>query len=140
MTRVVALISALSFVLLGCHNTYVVTQEEFAKLQRLPDDTDLVTITDKKGQKVQVKDSTAIYVRSKGGRRYPVTAFNFKISESQLVASDRDTLLMLSGLSTYEVDHVSTWKTVGLVSAGVAAAAGVVLAVIFLAGSKTIQQ
>jgi hypothetical protein len=45
-----------------------------------------------------------------------VTPFNFKITESQLVASDRDTLLAVDGIDAYEVDHLSTWKTVLIAS------------------------
>ena len=121
----------------GCYNTYRVERDEFAKLQRKPDDSNIVTITDVEKQQVAVEENTALYVRSVGGRRYPVTPFNFRISQTQLVASDRDTLLAVSGIDTYEVDHLSTWKTVLLASGGAAIAAGVILAIIFTSGQKT---
>lgn len=122
---------------MGCYNTYVVAPEEFAKLQVKPDSAEETSIKAVDGMDVVVQDGTRAYVRSKGGRRYPVTPFNFKMTSSQLVASDRDTLLMLDGVDSYEVDHLSTWKTVTLASVGAAAAAGVIFAIIFTAGQKT---
>ena len=137
MKRIVALILIASFVTFGCNNTYVVERDEFAKLKQKPDDSDSVTINDSSGLPVAVDESTKIYVRSVGGRRYPVTAFNFDLTDTQLVASDRDTLLMLDGLASYEVDHVSTWKTVGLVGGITAALAGTIVAIILTSGKKT---
>jgi hypothetical protein len=132
-------ITAFSMVSLGCYNTYVVTPEEFSKLQAKPENSAAITITDKSGEGVEVEEQTRAYVRSRGGRRYPVTPFNFTMTNSQLVASDRDTLLMLDGVDTYEVDHLSTWKTVTLASVGALAAAGVIVAIIVTAGTKTYQ-
>jgi len=137
MKRIVALITVAAFLTLGCNNTYVVERDEFAKLKQKPDDSDSVTISDEGGTAVAVDESTKIYVRSIGGRRYPVTAFNFDLTDTQLVASDRDTLLMLDGLASYEVDHVSTWKTVGLVGGITAALAGVILGIVLTSGKKT---
>jgi hypothetical protein len=137
MKRIVALFTVSVFFLLGCNNTYIVDRSEFKKLERKPDDSALVTISDLAGTPVAVEDSTKLYVRSLGGRRYPVTAFNFNLTESQLVASDRDTLLMLDGLKTFEIDHVSTWKTIGLVGGISAALAGTILAIVLTSGTKT---
>ena len=123
----------------GCYNTYRVDRDEFAKHQRKPDDTNVVTITDVEKKQVAVEEATNLYVRSTGGRRYPVTPFNFRISQTQLVASDRDTLLAVNGIESYEVDHLSTWKTVLLASGGAAIAAGVILAIIFTSGQKTFE-
>ena len=137
--RIFSAVTAALFLLstVGCYNTYRVERGEFAKLQRKPDDTNIVTITDTEQQQVAVEESTSLYVRSIGGRRYPVTPFNFRISQTQLVASDRDTLLAVNGIESYEVDHLSTWKTVLLASGGAAIAAGVILAIIFTSGQKT---
>ncbi|HIA01459.1 MAG TPA: hypothetical protein EYN66_06045 [Myxococcales bacterium] len=137
MYRVVAVLLAMSFLNLGCYNTFVVNKAEFAKLQQKSVEEDVVTVTDGEGQRVVVGENTKIYVRSDGGRRYPVTAFNFKMTETQLVASDRDTLLMLGGVSQYEIDHISTLKTVGLISLGAAAAAGVIVSIILTSGAKS---
>ena len=140
--RLIAAVTALTFVgsmLGGCYNTYTVTREEVAKLQQPPDGADRVSVQDTAGKPVEVVDSTSLYVRSAGGRRYPVTAFNFSLTESQLVASDRDTLLAVESISDFEVDHVSTWKTVGLISLGVLAAAGVIVGVVVTSGSKSFE-
>ena len=91
----------------------------------------------KGGQEIAVNADTALYVRSLGGRRYPVTAFNFKLTESQLVASDRDTLLMVNELQEYEADLLSTWKTVLLITAGAGAVAGLIVGVALTADAKT---
>jgi len=45
-----------------------------------------------------VERDTRLAVRSEGGRKYPVTPFNFSVTQTQLVASDRDTLLALDEL------------------------------------------
>ncbi len=134
--RLVSVVTALAFcfVSTGCFNTYSLEREEFAKLQRA--DAVPAVVKSKGGENVAVDRDTALFVRSVGGRRYPVTAFNFKLTESQLVASDRDTLLMTSELQSYEVDHLSTWKTVLLITAGALAAAGVIVGVVVSAGDK----
>ncbi len=109
----------------GCFDTYRFAPEEFAKLQR-PEEIPR-TVKDKDSDQVVVDRGTSLYVRSKGGRRYPVTAFNFKMTRSQLVASDRDTLLALGEIDSYEVDLLSTWKTATLITLGVAVAAGLIV-------------
>jgi hypothetical protein len=141
MKRFVAVVTAVMVLgasTTGCYNTYSVSKEEFEKLQRKPDDSEVVTVTDDEGVAVGVGRDTKLFVRSDGGRRYPVTPFNFKVTQSQLVASDRDTLLAVDGLAAYEIDHLSTWQTVGLVSLGALAAAGVIVAIIVTSGSKTL--
>ena len=140
MQRLIAVVTAFSFLSvtnIGCYNTYVVEKAEFSKLQRLPDGESNVVVQDARGRGVVVGDSTGLFVRSEGGRRYPVTAFNFKITNTQLVASDRDNLLALSNIASFEIDHLSTWKTIGMVSAGVAGAVGVIVGIILTAGTKS---
>ena len=114
----------LTVVLTGCFDTYRFSPEEFRKLQT-PEQVPR-TVSSVENEKVIVERGTSTYVRSKGGRRYPVTAFNFKMTRSQLVASDRDTLLALSDLQSYEVDLLSTWKTATLIALGVAVAGGLI--------------
>ena len=80
----------------------------------------------KDGEEIVVERGTNVFVRSVGGRRYQLTPFNFKLTRSQLVASDRDTLLMKSEIDEYEVDLLSTPLTVVLISAGVAVAGGLI--------------
>jgi hypothetical protein len=135
--RLVAFSTAVAFAVVatGCYNTYSFKREEFAKLQW--SDTPVAVVMSKGGNDVAVDSNTSLYVRSWGGRRYPISAFNFKLTESQLVASDRDTLLMVNELESYEVDHLSTWKTVLLITAGAAAVAGIIVGVFASADDKT---
>lgn len=119
----------------GCFNTYRVSPEEFAKLQQ--SDQIPAVVQSKDGEKVLVDRDTNLYVRSTGGRRYQVTPYNFKMSSSQLVASDRDTLLALSEVDKYEVDLFSETQTILLISAGVAVVAGLIVVTAVTAGTKS---
>jgi len=137
-TTVVTLVSFLAGGLSGCFNTYQVAPDEFAKLQ-VSDEVPLA-VTSKGGDKVLVDRETNIFVRSVGGRRYPVTPFNFKMTNSQLVASDRDTLLALGEIGNYEVDLFSDTQTILLISGGVALVAGLIVVTAITAGSKSFSQ
>ncbi|MSP93074.1 MAG: hypothetical protein EXR79_14950 [Myxococcales bacterium] len=144
----------------GCYNTYMVPQDEFRKLQsraaiaedgklegkitreeltRLQSlgENDAVAVTSERQELVSVNRDTRIYVRSQFGRRYPLTPFNFSMVSSQLVASDRDTLVPLADLKAFEVDHLSTPKTVAMVAVGAVAAAGLIAFIIQTAGQKS---
>jgi len=136
MKHVVVLTVVVAFVVTGCYNTYTIPRSELATLQS--SETRTATVKDVKGKAIVVKDDTRLFVRSKGGKRYPITPFNFKLTESQLVASDRDYILDLNGLrEEAEVDHVSTWKTALLIGAGAAAVAGLIVLTVFTAGSQS---
>jgi hypothetical protein len=126
-----------STALSGCFNTYQVTQDEFARLQASEEIP--LAVTSKGGEKVLVDKETNLFVRSEGGRRYPVTPFNFKMTSSQLVASDRDTLLALGEIANYEVDLFSDTQTIVLITAGVAAVAGLIVITAVTAGSKSFE-
>jgi len=134
MTAIVTIL-VMSVVTTGCFNTYSLTRDEFAKLQQ-PDEVPRV-VASESGQSLQVNRETGLFVRSLGGRRYPVTAFNFKLTQSQLVASDRDTLLMTSELESYEVDLLSTGKTATLIAGGLGAVVGLILVTVATAGEKS---
>lgn len=131
----VALVSLFTVSTAGCFNRYKLSKEEFASLQRA--ETVPQVVTAEGGKQVQVDRGTALEVRSLGGRYYPVTPFNFKMTDTQIVASDRDTLLMLNDLDAYEVKLLSTPKTVLLISAGVAVVAGVIVLTVLTAGKKS---
>lgn len=122
----------------GCFNTYQVSQEEFARLQSQEEIP--VTVTSAGGEKILVDRETQIYVRSVGGRRYPVTPFNFKMTASQLVASDRDTLLAINEVDQYEVDLFSDTQTILLITGGVVAVAALIVVTAVTAGSKSFNE
>ena len=130
------LLVVLSFAHLACYNTYNLKQDAFAELQRIEEGSEKVVDTNQ-GQSLRVTRDTPLYVRSEGGRRYPITPFNFHMSTSQLVAPDRDYILMLNQLDSYEVDVPSTGKTVALISLGAAAAAGLIVGLIITSGEKS---
>ncbi len=136
MKRVIAIAVLVSFSTVGCYSTYVIPRTELEKLQVA--EATPVTVKDLEGEALQVSDDTHLFVRSKGGKRYPITPFNFKMTESQLVASDRDYILDLNGLEDRaEVDHASTWKTVTLIAIGAAVVAGLVTVTVLTAGKKS---
>lgn len=164
-TTALVVLGALLASLTGCYNTYQVPADEFRKLQsatalrednRLaklaedgkitPDEMtklqtrgekDTVTVTSDRNELVGVNTDTKLFVRSSGGRRYQITPFNFSMVSSQLVASDRDTLLPLAELAGFEVDHLSTPKTVGAISVAVLGATGLIVALFLVSGEKT---
>jgi hypothetical protein len=110
----IAVISAFSLTTAtGCFSTYELAPEEFSKLQSVEEIPR--TVTSIEGDQIVVDRDTALYLRSKGGRRYPVTSYNFKMTPSQVVASDRDTLMLTSEVESYEVDLLNTAGTVILI-------------------------
>lgn len=126
MRKVVASMLVMSLLSLGCYNTYLVPRSELATLQEVPE-SGQATVRDTQGNEVVVKDDTRLFVRSTGGKRYPITPFNFRLSESQLVASDRDYILDVNGLREQaEVDQLSKWKTGLWIAGGVAVFATIV--------------
>ena len=123
------------FLFSGCYNTYSLEREEFSKLQR-PDESGTAKVSSKKGADLTVTRDSSLYVRSEGGRRYPITPFNFKVTSSQLVAPDRDHILMLDQVRSYEVDIPSANKTIALIAGGALAAAGLVVGLFLTQGEK----
>ncbi len=139
MKKAVACWVLVAFGTVGCYNTYLIPRTELETLQTSESGT--ATVRDVDGREITVKDDTRLYVRSKGGKRYPITPFNFRMTESQIVASDRDYILDLASLKDEaEVDHVSTWKTVTMISLGAAALAGLIVVTVLSAKSKAEQQ
>lgn len=134
--RLIGSVSILLFLSAACYNTYYISRDQLKQLQTSQEDRKVVRAEE--GDEVVVDRETRLFVRSVGGRKYPITPFNFQLTSTQLVASDRDTLLALDELRPEgEVQHLSTWKTVGLISLGVAAAAGLVVGLVLTGGEKS---
>ncbi|NOZ01303.1 MAG: hypothetical protein GXP54_05370 [Deltaproteobacteria bacterium] len=126
MKRAVALLLILSLVAMGCYSTYQIPRTELQKLQSSETGTAVVKGVD--GEDLVVEQDTRLFVRSKGGKRYPITPFNFKMTESQLVASDRDYILDMNGLEQDgEVDNLSIWKTALLGTLGGLVLSGIIV-------------
>lgn len=127
MKRFVSLALVFSMLALGCYNTYRIPTSQLETLQSPPEQGDSVTVTDEKGEQVVVKDDSRVFVESDGGKRYPITPFNFKLTESQLVASDRDYILARDGLKDGgEIELVSTWKWALGITGGVVLAGAII--------------
>jgi hypothetical protein len=144
----------------GCYNHYQVPQEEFRKLQS-PDtlrkdpvlaqkmspeeverlanrgQNDMVSVQTQSGQPVAVGRETKLFARSVGGRRYQVTPFNFNMAGSMVVASDRMTLVRMADLASFEVDHFSGAKTGAAIGGAAAVAAGFIVVLFVVAGTKS---
>jgi len=126
------------FAPVACYNTYYINRSELEKLER--SDKTAVTVKDNEGRSIQVKGTSRLFVSSKGGKRYQLTPFNFKLTHQQLVASDRDYILSTSGLKEgAEIDTPSIWKNALLIGGGVAIVAGLILGVVLTSGSKSFQ-
>ncbi len=137
LNRWVSVIVVLSFGLLSCYNTYRVSPETFAGLQR-SEDGNPVTVRSSKGKNLVVTQDSKLFVLSDGGRRYPITPFNFKMTGSQLVAPDRDYILKVNSLKAFEVDVPSRTKTLSLILGSVTVVAGAIVGLYFVYGQKTV--
>lgn len=136
--RFVSVFATLSFLSFACHSTYMVEQEQFAKLQRAGE-TPVQKLESLSGSELEVTSDSKIFVRSTGGRRYPITPFNFFMTGNQLVAPDRDYILMTSGIGSYEVDVPNANKTIMLIGAGVLAVGGAITFLVLSTGEKSVQ-
>jgi hypothetical protein len=136
MKKIIALMVIFSFSSLACYNTYYISRDELKKIQSSEETS--VTVKSVTNESIQVKEDSRLFVRSLGGKKYQITPFNFKLTESQVVASDRDYILMLDELKENgEVENVSTWKTAGLITLGLGAVTGLIMAFILTQGQKT---
>lgn len=126
------------FIFSGCYNTYSLQKEEFSKLQRA-DESGNSTVQSSSGKELVVTRDSSLFLRSQGGRRYPITPFNFKVTNSQVVAPDRDHILMIDQVRSYEVDVPSANKTIALIAGAAAVATGLVVGLFLTQGEKTNQ-
>jgi hypothetical protein len=136
MKKLVALLVVLTFTSLACYNTYHITMEQLKSLQTSDEGKEVVDT--REAVKVEVVQDTRLSVRDVDGKKYPITPFNFKITSSQLVASDRDYIFMLDQLEPEaDIQLFSTWKTVGLIALGMGAVGGLIAGIIATAGTKS---
>ncbi|MBM4356012.1 MAG: hypothetical protein FJ109_19855 [Deltaproteobacteria bacterium] len=136
MKKLVALLVALAFGSMACYNTYHISMDQMKELQAAEGSNKVMAT--KEGEQVEVSSGTRLFVRDVDNRRYPITPYNFKLTGSQLVASDRDYIFMLSQIRPEgEVDLLSTPKTVLLIAGGAGAVAGLIVVTILTAGQKS---
>jgi hypothetical protein len=137
MKKVVAALIAVMMFCSSCYSTYYVTMDDIEKIQSAEQGPRVVLNTDD-GTKVAVESGSKLFVRDVDNKRYQITPYNFRIINQQLVASDRDYIFMMNQLKPKaEVDLLSTWKTVGLISLGVGAVTGLVVITALTAGRKS---
>ena len=139
MKKLVALLLVLIFTSFACYNTYQVSIDQMKNLQTSDGGTNKVAKAED-GENVEVSPSTRLFVRDADGKRYMITPYNFKLTSSQLVASDRDYIFMLNQLEgggKGEIDLLSTPKTVLLIGGGALAVAGLIVVTIVTAGQKS---
>ncbi len=139
MKKLVALLVLLSFASFACYNTYQVGIDTMKQLQTA-DGGNAKVVESKEGKNIEVTRSTRLFVRDVDSKRYMITPYNFKLTNSQLVASDRDYIFMLNSLKGNgdgEVDLLSTPKTVLLIGAGAAAVALIIGVTVLTAGQKS---
>jgi hypothetical protein len=137
MYKIAALLVLVSFGSFACYNTYYVQMDDLETIQSAEKGTKIALPTNEE-EKVVVDPGTRLFVRDVHGKRYQITPYNFRMINRQLVASDRDYIFMMNQLKPKaEVELLSTWKTVGLISLGAAAVTGLILATVLTAGRKS---
>ena len=141
MKKIVALLILTAFASYACYNTYYISLDELKQIQNADQGT-RVSVTSDKGDKVVVETTSRRFVRDVDGKRYPITPYNYYISNAQLVASDRDYIFMLNQLAPEnapkgEIDLLSTGKTVGLIALGVGAVTALIVVTAVTAGRKS---
>jgi len=138
MKKLVALLLVVLFGASACYNTYYVSMDQLKELQSSEQGTAVVNTSE--GEKVEVTRSSRLFVRDVDGKRYPITPFNFKVTASQLVASDRDYIFMLNQLNPNgEISLLSTPKTIALIGFGALSVAGLIAATVVTAGEKSFE-
>jgi len=137
MRKLVALLLVLSFTSFACYSTYSISMDQLRELQVADQNNKVVQ---SEGTAIEVTPDTRLFVRDTNGKKYPITPYNFKVTGSQLVASDRDYIFMLDQITDKgEIELLSTFKTVGLIALGAGAAVGLIIVTVVTAGKKSFQ-
>lgn len=85
----------------GCYNTYTVSMDELKTIQE-SDGATFKSIKLSDDREVTVTENSRIGIVDIEGEYYPISPFNFTISDLQLVAPDEDLLL-----SRKQIDHAN---------------------------------
>jgi hypothetical protein len=115
-----ALVSLIAAAQLGCYNTYTVSMEELKKVQE-SDGATFKSIETEGGRQVAITENSRVGVTTTDGAYYPISPFNFTLSELQLVAPDEDLLLARPQIQQASIKLIDPTMTTALVG-GVAAA------------------
>jgi hypothetical protein len=122
----------MSFMMLfqfGCYNTYTVSMDQLKNIQESDGETFKVIET-AEGQEVTVTENSRVGVIDKEGVYYPISPFNFTISELQLVAPDEDLLLPRPAIEEANIKLIDPTMTSVLVGGVLVAIIGIAVGVV----------
>lgn len=113
----------------GCYNTYTVNMDELKTIQESEGATfKSIKISDE--QEVTVTENSRIGIVDTEGEYYPISPFNFTISDLQLVAPDEDLLLSRKQIDHANIKLIDPTMTGVLVGGTVVALVAAVLVVV----------
>jgi hypothetical protein len=155
MKKLLALLVLLSFGSFACYTTYHISMDQLKELQAADDGKTVVET--REGATLEITHDSRLFVSDyscdlevtvttpffnetscEREKRWQLTPFNFRVTASQIVASDRDYIFMKSQLvPEAQVDRLSTVKTVGLIAAGVLGVGGFIAWTAITAGQGT---
>lgn len=124
------------FWLQACYSGYAIQRDQLNAVQSGVKERS-VEVESIDGEKLMVTEGTSIDVTDQDGLSYRLQPFNFKVTQTQLVAPEQDLVLPLGFIDRIEVRKLSTLGTVGLVGVGVAASAAIVVGIAATAGEDT---
>ena len=134
LLRIVAVLSALSFLQLACYNSYRISNDELQNLTSRHIAPHVELETDE--GLVEVRATTPIELVTTDGEKHTISPFNFTFDENGLVAPDYDLLLMPDEVDGARVFEFAKGRTIGLIVGSVLIAGGAFGAVSLAAGSS----
>jgi len=123
------LMSLMTLFQVGCYNTYTVSMDELKTIQE-SDGATFKTITIGEEKEVTVTENSRIGIVDMEGDYYPISPFNFTISDLQLVAPDEDLLLSRKQIDHANIKLIDPTMTSVLVGGTVVALVAAVLVVV----------
>ncbi len=134
LLRIVAVLSALSFMQLACYKSYRISNDELLNLtsRHIAPEVELQTAEGP----VEVRATTPIEVVTTDGEKHTVSPFNFTFDDNGFVAPDYDLLLMPDEVDGARVFEFAKGRTIGLIVGAIVIAGGSFAAVSLLAGDS----
>ena len=123
------LMSLMTLFQVGCYNTYTVSMDELKTIQE-SDGATFKTIKIGEEKEVTVTENSRIGIVDMEGDYYPISPFNFTISDLQLVAPDEDLLLSRKQIDHANIKLIDPTMTTVLVGGTVTALIAAVLVVV----------
>ena len=124
----ISLVTLISFLQIGCYKTYNLNLDELKKVQE-SDGATFKALNTEDGQSLTVTENSRVGVIDKKNIYYPISPFNFTISDRQLVAPDEDLLLMRSQIKAANIKLIDPTNTIILVTSTLAVLVGAAIAI-----------